>query len=178
MDSGGGTLLDVGVCPVSLAAMVLGAPERTVGPIVEVLNEHISAGRIRAFGGSNWTAGRIAEANDYAAAHDLVGFAASSPNFSLAVPRQVPWAGCLSIAGPAGQAERAWYARTGPPVLFWSSLAGGFFSGRFRRDNLESFQDYFDELVVRCYCTEENFRRLDWAEGLARQLGLTIPPGG
>ncbi|OPX23873.1 MAG: hypothetical protein B1H04_03250, partial [Planctomycetales bacterium 4484_123] len=39
----------------------------------------------------------------------------------------------------------------------------------------ESFQDYFDELVVRCYCTEENFRRLDWAEGLARQLRLTIP---
>ena len=73
-------------------------PAMGVGPIVEVLNEYLSAGRIRAFGGSNWTAGRIAEANDYAAAHGLVGFAASSPNLSLAVPRQVPWAGGCLIA--------------------------------------------------------------------------------
>ena len=30
-------------------------PSVPVGPIVEVLNEHFSEGRIKAFGGSNWT---------------------------------------------------------------------------------------------------------------------------
>ena len=42
-----------------------------VGPIVEILNEHHAAGRIGAFGGSNWTYERLAEANDYAAKHGL-----------------------------------------------------------------------------------------------------------
>ncbi|HEY3417150.1 MAG TPA: aldo/keto reductase, partial [Armatimonadota bacterium] len=36
-------------------------PSVPVGPIVEVLNEHQRAGRIRAFGGSNWTHQRLQE---------------------------------------------------------------------------------------------------------------------
>ena len=41
-------------------------PSLPVGPIVEVLNEHHAAGRIKAFGGSNWHHTRIQEANEYA----------------------------------------------------------------------------------------------------------------
>ena len=58
-------------------------PAMPVGPIVEALNEHLRAGRIRAFGGSNWTHDRIREANEYASEHSLTPFAVSSPNFSL-----------------------------------------------------------------------------------------------
>jgi len=46
-------------------------PNVPVGPIVEALNEHVAAGRIKAFGGSNWTHKRIREANEYAAKHGL-----------------------------------------------------------------------------------------------------------
>ena len=148
-------------------------PEVEVGPIVEVFNEHLEAGRIRAFGGSNWTASRVAAANEYAVAHGLVPFAASSPHLSLAVPREVPWPGCVSISGPDGEADRRWYAESGMPLFIWASLAGGFLAGRFRRDNLDSFQDYMGKLVVRTYCTEENFRRLDRIEQVAADLGLT-----
>jgi aryl-alcohol dehydrogenase-like predicted oxidoreductase len=59
-------------------------PDVPVGPIVEVLNEHLSAGRIHAFGGSNWKYERIQEANEFAEAHGLVPFSASSPNYGLA----------------------------------------------------------------------------------------------
>ncbi|KPK82931.1 MAG: aldo/keto reductase [Phycisphaerae bacterium SM23_33] len=149
-------------------------PDVEVGPIIEALNEHLAAGRIRAFGGSNWTAERLAAANEYAAAHGLTGFAASSPNLSLAVPKEAPWGGCISISGPDGQADRNWYAQTQLPVFSWSSLAGGFWSGRFRRDNLATFSGYADELVVRCYCTQENFRRLDWAEKVAQEKGVSV----
>ena len=41
-------------------------PSVPIGPIVEVLNEHFSEGRIKAFGGSNWTPERLREANEYA----------------------------------------------------------------------------------------------------------------
>ncbi|MBA2246580.1 MAG: aldo/keto reductase, partial [Chloroflexia bacterium] len=54
-------------------------PDVPVGPIVEVLNEHKKAGKIGVFGGSNWAASRIAEANDYAKEHGLEPFRVSSP---------------------------------------------------------------------------------------------------
>lgn len=62
-----------------------------VGPIVEVLNEYHKAGKIGAFGASNWTHQRIAEANAYAKAHDLVPFTVSSPNFCICNQIDDPW---------------------------------------------------------------------------------------
>lgn len=150
-------------------------PNVPVGPIVEVLNEHREAGRIRAFGGSNWSVARFQEANDYAAKHGLTPFVASSPNFSLADQVQEPWENCITISGPANADARAWYAEQGTPLFTWSSLAGGFFSGRFRRDNLDRFESYLDQLCVTSYCYEQNFQRLDRVEQLAQEKGLTIP---
>ena len=50
-----------------------------------------------------------------------------------------------------------------------------FFSGRFRRDNLDSFTSYLDQLCVSSYCYEANFERLDWAEQLAADKGVSLP---
>ena len=150
-------------------------PDVPVGPIVEILNVHKKAGKINSFGGSNWSAFRVKEANDYAVAHGLEGFAVSSPNFSLAIQIKAPWEGCLSVSGEAGKADRAWYAEQGIPIFPWSSLAGGFFSGRFRRNNLDTFTSYLDKLCVECYCSEENFQRLDRVEELADRNGASIP---
>lgn len=150
-------------------------PSKPVGPIVEVLNEHKRAGKINAFGGSNWSVARIQEANAYAAEHGLEGFVASSPNFSLAVQAQAPWPNCVSISGPNAATEREWYHETQMPLFPWSSLAGGFFSGRFHRDNLDSFESGLDKLAVTTYCTEENFQRLDRVQTLAEEKGMTIP---
>jgi aryl-alcohol dehydrogenase-like predicted oxidoreductase len=149
-------------------------PSVPVGPIVEVLNEHMRAGRIHAFGGSNWSHDRIEAANTYAAEHGLTPFVASSPNFSLADQIKPPWAECITISGEQGRESREWYAEHNIALFTWSSLAGGFFSGRFRRDNLDSFDDYFGKLCVECYCNEDNFQRLDRAEALAAQKSLTL----
>lgn len=150
-------------------------PAIPVGPIVEVLNEHRAAGKIRAFGGSNWTHERIRDANEYAAAHGLVPFAASSPNYSLAEQVKEPWPECATISGPQNTAARAWYAAQKIPLFTWSSLAGGFFSGRFNPDNLDTFDNYLDRLVVQCYAYPQNFERLDRVRTLAREKGLSIP---
>lgn len=149
-------------------------PTYPVGPIVEVLNEHQKAGKIGAFGGSNWSIERIREANDYAAEHGLMPFVASSPNFSLADQVKEPWPECITISGPGNAEARAWYAAQDMPLLTWSSLAGGFFSGRFKRDNLDTFDTYNDRIVVDSYCSEENFQRLDRAQALAEEKGLTV----
>jgi aryl-alcohol dehydrogenase-like predicted oxidoreductase len=149
-------------------------PNVPVEPIIDTLNEHLRAGRFRAFGASNWSHQRIEAANAYARANGQKPFVASSPQFSLADSLDEPWPLCISISGSAGAAAREWYTQTKIPVLAWSSLASGFFSGRFRRDNLHTFSDReWDRVCVRTYASEENFQRLDRAGILAAEKGLT-----
>ena len=150
-------------------------PPVPVGPIIETLNEQQAAGRIGIFGGSNWSPERLEAANEYAYAHNLQPFAVSSPHFSLATQYEEPWPGCRSIAGEANRADREWYAQQQTPLLSWSSLAGGFMTGRFRRDNLDSFTSALDLTTVHAYCGEENFQRLERAKQLASQRGVTLP---
>lgn len=149
-------------------------PEAPVGPLVEALNEHVSEGRIRAFGGSNWSVSRIREANAYARNHGLTPFVASSPNFSLAVRMNEIWEGCLSISGPRGAEERSWYRESQMPVFSWSSLAQGFFSGLLTRENITGMAN---ETTVGCalvYGYGENFTRLERATELAGERGKTV----
>jgi aryl-alcohol dehydrogenase-like predicted oxidoreductase len=153
-------------------------PEVPVGPIVEALNGHLRAGKIQAFGGSNWTHERIAEANAYAAAQGLVPFVASSPHFSLVEQVEAPWSGCVSIAGPGGAEAREWYEREQMPVFAWSSLAGGFLSGGFSRDSPGTLPEAIAEQARRVYGTDANYERLERASALAAELGLTVPQVG
>lgn len=148
-------------------------PALPVGPIVDILNEHKEAGKIGVYGGSNWSAARIQEANEYAEANGLAPFVASSPNYSLADQYDVPWANCISISGKQGEADRAWYEQTQMPLFTWSSVAGGFFTGRYTRDNLDTAETGQEKLVVRCYCGEENFQRLDRVKELAAEKGVS-----
>ena len=149
-------------------------PDMPFEPIMHALNEHLEAGRFRAFGASNWSPQRIEAANAYAWSNGLQPFVVSSPQFSLAESLNEPWPLCVSISGSARAAAREWYTQTQMPLLIWSPLASGFFSGRFRRDNLHSFGEReWDEVVVRSYASEANFQRLDRAGILAAEKGLT-----
>src|SRR5690606_8604580 len=102
---------------VDLYALHRDDPNVPVGPIVEALNEHIAAGRIRAIGVSNWSTKRIDEANEYAEKNGLVGFSFSSPNLSLAKAQEPYWAGCVSVDAD----DCAWHKNKQFPLLSWSS---------------------------------------------------------
>jgi len=150
-------------------------PAQPVEPIVEVMNEHIQAGLIRAYGGSNWSHERVAEANEYAAQRGLVPFAVSSPHFSLAEMIEEPWDNCLSIAGAAGAAARRWYAEHDVTLMPWSTLCGGFWSGRYDRAAIEAAPDDSREIPIRCYRSAENVKRLDRAWEMANEKSITLP---
>jgi len=136
-----------------------------VGEFVDVLNEHQRAGRMRVFGGSNWTPERVEEANEYARAHRLAGFAAISNNFSLARLVEAPVAGCLASSDAR---SREWFRRTQMPLVSWSSQGCGFFSGRASPENRSEPE------FVRCWYSEDNFQRLARARELAAKRG--VPP--
>lgn len=149
-------------------------PTYPVGPLVERLNEHIRSGRIGCYIASNWSVARIAEANAYASARGLQGFAGSSPNFSLAEQVDEPWKECSTISGPERAADRRWYTDSRMPLFTWSSLARGFLSGRITRANAAEMKAKVEEHVFRCYGTEDNFRRLDRLQELAAARGCTV----
>ncbi len=132
---------------------------------VETLSYHQRLGRIRGYGGSNWTPGRIEAANAAARERGLAPFAASSPNLSLAVPNEPMWADCVSVSGDGAALD--WYRRTGFPLLSWSSQAGGFFTGRFTRDAPDNAD------MVRVYYSDANWERFDRAARLGAELGKT-----
>ncbi len=138
-------------------------PAVPVGEIVTCLNEHQRAGRIRAFGGSNWTPERIDAVNNYALEHNMAPFVASSPQFSLAAVNEFLFPGCLAVS----TADRDWYVQRQFPLLAWSSQAQGFFSGRY------SPNDRSNEKMARVWYSAENFTRLDRAGALGRERGVT-----
>jgi aryl-alcohol dehydrogenase-like predicted oxidoreductase len=139
-------------------------PDVPVGEFVDVLNEHKSAGRIRAFGGSNWSLARVDEANAYAKRTGQTGFAAVSNNFSLARLIEPMWAGCISSSDPG---SREWFTKTQTPLLAWSSQARGFFlPNRARPDKTD------DKELVRSWYSDDNFERQRRVFQLAQQRGV------
>ena len=148
------------------------------GPMVEILNEYHKAGRIGAFGGSNWTHQRIAEANAYASKYGLVPFTVSSPNFGLCNQIDDPWGGgpgCVTISGPANEEARAWYRDNHIPVLAYSSLGRGMFAGIVKSNDIEGAKKILDPFAVKGYCYPENFERLARAEQLAAEKNCSVP---
>ena len=142
-------------------------PDVPAGEFVEVMNEELRRGRVRAIGGSNWLPHRIEEADRYAQEHGLVAFAASSPNFSLARWNEATWTDCYTATDDA---TRQWYESRDIALFAWSSQAGGFFSGRFPRDR-SGDPDVAE--IARVWFSDDNFERLSRAEALAEEKALT-----
>ncbi|MHC4207104.1 MAG: aldo/keto reductase [Planctomycetota bacterium] len=150
-------------------------PAVPVGPIIEVLNDLKNEGKIILFGASNWNHKRIEEAAEYAQKNGLSSFSVASNQYSLAIQYDDPYPSTLSINSSADNSEWQWYQQTQYPLLAWSSLARGFFSGRFTRDNLSDFTDPQSLISIRCYAREDNFVRLDRARQLADEKAATVP---
>ena len=134
-----------------------------VGEFVDAMDAELVAGRIRAFGGSNWSIQRFEEANAYADANGKHRLTALSNHLSLAQAYDVPWAGCAHVSDPD---SKAWLEETQTPLFPWSSQARGFFTGR------ATPTDRGDEELVRCFYSDENFERLRRANELGTQLGV------
>ncbi|MBR4333424.1 MAG: aldo/keto reductase [Clostridia bacterium] len=151
-------------------------PGTPVEEFIETLNEAQKKGMIRLFGASNWTHERIAAANRYAEKKGVMGFSVSSPNYGLTRQMKDLWGGgCITISGPENEAARAWYRENQMPVIAYSSLGRGFFSGRFKAYDYESARNVLDSFARQGYLYEQNMARLARAEELARKFGVTVP---
>jgi predicted dehydrogenase/aryl-alcohol dehydrogenase-like predicted oxidoreductase len=138
-------------------------PDVPVGEFIDVLNEHKAAGRMKVFGGSNWSIERIEAANTYAAKKGIAGMTAISNNFSLARMVNPIWAGCISASDPK---SRAWFTKTQLALLPWSSQARGFFTDRANPNDTSD-----GELVTGWYA-EDNWKRRERVLEMAKKRNV------
>lgn len=135
-------------------------PDIPVGEFVAVLDELRRAGKIRLYGGSNWSIDRLREANAYAARTGREPFRVVSNNLSLACMVEPVWSGCVSSKGADWQ---EWFGESGAALFSWSSQARGYFH-RGREPGHIS-----DEEIIRCWDSEDNRERRRRALELAKE---------
>jgi 1-deoxyxylulose-5-phosphate synthase len=149
----------------SLAAMMLDHvdivwihnddPDWPVEDIIESINAVLKTGKARALGCSNWTTGRMAQANRFARENGLQGFMASQIQWSLARVEGEAYKkryGALVMDDPSYD----WYLQNKMPVFAFSALAQGFFA-RAAANGLEGVP-----VEKRAfYETPANLRRLE-----------------
>lgn len=136
-------------------------PAVPVDALMDMLENHIRAGRIRRAGVSNWSYKRIEEANQYADQKGYHRLLVNSPSFSLAKANEPRWPGTVYI----DQEYEQWHRKTQMPMLSWASQASGFFTGRFAPDITDNPD------MVRVYYSEANWERFSRAKELAAQKG-------
>lgn len=152
-------------------------PDVDVAEWIDVLNRECDAGRVRAFGASNWSLERVRAANAYAHANGLRPFVAVSNQFSLARMVDPVWPGCVSASTPDW---RAWLAAEGLALFPWSSQARGFFTSRFdavrARESSGVDPRYgnqpSDDEMRRCWFAADNFARRERAVAMAAARGV------
>ncbi|MCL1857491.1 MAG: aldo/keto reductase [Kiritimatiellaeota bacterium] len=139
-------------------------PDIPAGEFIEALNELVREGKIRVFGGSNWSLDRVAEANAYAAKRGLQGFSVISNNLALAEMVNPVWPGSIQIHA---REERDRIAGMGLTLLAWSAQARGFFVPAIARPDLRA-----DWSLVNSWYSDDNFKRQARAIELAQKYDV------
>lgn len=146
--------------------------------LVDALEKQKRVGKTLIYGVSNWTVERFKEASSYAKKQGYEGFKIFSPNYSLAEQVNDPWqtgSEAISIGGSSQVAARQYLCDNKVPVVAYSSLARGLFSGKFSAGNPDKASDGMDIYALRGFYSEENIAKLARVERLATDKGVTVP---
>ncbi|MFI3324766.1 MAG: aldo/keto reductase [Clostridia bacterium] len=151
-------------------------PSVQVSSIIDTMNRLYESGKVKVFGVSNWRENRVIEANEYAYKHGLMPFSAVSPQFGLAVQVGEPWSGdSVSLGTDNAETYRKYILKNNIPVFSYSSLGGGFLSGKFKSNDIQTAKTVLKQGTQVGYFCEENFERLRRAEEIAKKKNTTVP---
>lgn len=158
------SLRELGVDSVDIYFLHRDDPEKPVSEIMDALDRHVKAGRIRALGASNWTCARIAEANAYARANGKTPFTVSQIQWGVAYVKPGAWPDPTLVS--MTPEEYAGYLALGIPVMAFSPQAGGYFSKMISGEPLQpKFAERYDG--------PENRRRLAALREICARTGAS-----
>ncbi len=138
-------------------------PRIPVSEIMPTLDALVKEGKTRAVGCSNWTVGRIIEANEFAGKNGLTAFSVSQLHYSLAVTPAAQTGDVTHV--PMSDVEFGWYAESRFPIMGFGSQGRGYFKRVLAGEPLrEGDIRYYDHIP-------ENRRRAQRLSILSRQIG-------
>jgi len=141
-------------------------PHLPVEGIVIALDKAVKSGKVRAVGVSNWTVGRIEEANAFAKENGLTPLSLCQIHHSLALTTAAQTQDLTHV--PMNNVEESWYRETQFPIMAFSTQARGFFARHIANmPQKPGTQQYYGHLP-------ENFRRADRAAQLAKRLNIRL----
>ena len=151
-----------------------------VGEFITVLNNEVNNGRIKIFGGSNWTLERFKEANEWAEKNNMQGMTILNNNLALSKMNRPLWTGCVSSNE---ELILDYLEKTQTAHLAWSSQGRGYF---LPEDLCQIIEDQITkkESVWRkpgehssgplsCYDSKDNRERKIRAIKLAEEFSVT-----
>ncbi len=124
---------------------------------LEAFARLVRAGKVRAIGASNYSAGRLAEANGLAVERGLPRYEVLEPEYGL-------------LSRGFEQDQAACCRENGIGAIVYRALAGGFLSGKYRAE-ADRVGKAREGTVAR-HMTEHGFKVLDAVEAVARGHGV------
>ena len=154
--------------------------EVPVSEFIDALNKEKEKGRIKIFGGSNWSLQRFIEANNWAKKNEKEEMALLNNNLALSKMINPLWQGCVS----SNDAVTLKYLRTSQKAhLSWSSQGRGYFLPKKIRQSIEdiitkdesSFRQPGEKSSgpISCFDSPDNRIRRQRAGDLAKDLNVT-----
>ena len=154
--------------------------EIPVGEFMDVLNQEMKKGRIKIFGGSNWTLERFKEANEWAEKNNIQPMSILNNNLALSKMIKPLWAGCISSNDDD---ILEYLKKTQTAHLSWSSQGRGYFlppeicqaiEDKITKDESSWRQPGENSSgPISCYDSEDNRERRKRARELANELNVT-----
>lgn len=134
--------------------------EAPVEELIDRLERHRREGRIKAYGLSNWSFERVAQAVQYARQQGCQGISVNNPSYSLAAVSSPRWHGCI-------YADEDYILRhrgTNVALLAWAPQATGYFAA--------DSDDELPEDIRRTYGSAANIEKRRRCRELAERYGV------
>ncbi|MCI2069019.1 MAG: aldo/keto reductase [Bacilli bacterium] len=141
-------------------------PKKPIGEILELMETLRKEGKIRYYGGSNYSLKRAQEAKNYAEEHHLHGFYALSNEYSLA--KKNPPSGLFHDKTLVVEDQEfiAFHQKEQLPLIPYTSSAHGFFS--------KYLADTLDGKLKKTYLNETNIKIAKVLKEEASKTGISI----
>jgi aryl-alcohol dehydrogenase-like predicted oxidoreductase len=136
--------------------------QTSVEETIEVLNELVLAGKVRAIGVSNMNAGKIAASIEYSRLHQLAAYVSIQPEYNLVFRDKYE------------QQYAALAEKYGLGVMPYFSLASGFLSGKYRRGEEALLQTTARKDFVRKYINDDSWKVLECLEMLSKKKNQSM----
>ena len=146
-------------------------PQIPVTELLDALQPHLRAGRLKAIGASNWSPERLDLAALEARARGQIGFCCSSCGWSLA-DSSTTTQGFMGMYVIGEEALR-WHRKSQFPLIAYSAQAQGFFAQSWTWPDLPN-PTAKQLALMKNYYSKMNVERWQRAQMLANMLGCSI----